>query len=373
MTADGNYYLVLELKPGSSLAEIKIQYRLLAKRYHPDLHGNDPQSQEKFRRVHAAYEFLSDPARKAAYDRSLLTPKAPPPSPAKAAPPPAPKPAPNAARPRPIRLPDYPPPPRNLFEALGEIKASRSVWFSGAAIAVVLLLGIGFCWENGVGEHEEPSGAAFAFSPDEGHSQLEPDGDIAPAAAPPEVPLNAVRDKTSKYMPDTPPIVPLPLPSRRFTPAKKAHRIVPSLIPVEPPKKENAEDKAGTASSASKSAASAAVAVPELISTRDLVPPLLARYRAVVPQVDLLINRGYALCDADQNDGRTQRLKADLARLDAVRDRVRPEIERLPRRADAEELSRELKPILADLRQLEANPQPVREDIQTLALMPATN
>ena len=71
MPLDVDYYAVLELAPGSPSAEVKSQYRRLAKKYHPDLHGNDAKSQDQFRRVNAAYAFLSDVARKSEYDAYL--------------------------------------------------------------------------------------------------------------------------------------------------------------------------------------------------------------------------------------------------------------------------------------------------------------
>ena len=93
MSIEPDHYGVLELKPGSPMEDVKSQYRRLAKRYHPDLHGNDAASQEKFRRVNAAYTFLSDAPRKASYDAVLQVARkigAPPlktPPPIKAAPP----------------------------------------------------------------------------------------------------------------------------------------------------------------------------------------------------------------------------------------------------------------------------------------------
>jgi hypothetical protein len=59
-----DYYELLEIKPGASQAEIKSAHRSLVKVLHPDAGG----SQIMFRLVQEAYETLSDPARRAAYD-----------------------------------------------------------------------------------------------------------------------------------------------------------------------------------------------------------------------------------------------------------------------------------------------------------------
>ena len=71
MVNEPNPYAALGLMPGSSQAEIKRRYRQMAKRYHPDCNGPESGSEEKLRDLNAAYAFLSDPARKAAYDASF--------------------------------------------------------------------------------------------------------------------------------------------------------------------------------------------------------------------------------------------------------------------------------------------------------------
>lgn len=61
-----NLYGVLGISPIASADEIKSAFRALAKRHHPDRNqGNE----EEFKRIAAAYEILSDPERRAAYDR----------------------------------------------------------------------------------------------------------------------------------------------------------------------------------------------------------------------------------------------------------------------------------------------------------------
>ena len=62
-----NYYLILGLTNDSSHAEIKNQYRRLAKQYHPD--RNKDSSEEKMAEINKAYEVLSDKKLKKEYDK----------------------------------------------------------------------------------------------------------------------------------------------------------------------------------------------------------------------------------------------------------------------------------------------------------------
>lgn len=62
-----DYYALLGLTPAAGGEEIRAAFRQLAKRLHPDV-SPLPSAAERFRRVVTAYETLSDPARRAAYD-----------------------------------------------------------------------------------------------------------------------------------------------------------------------------------------------------------------------------------------------------------------------------------------------------------------
>ncbi|HEY8965030.1 MAG TPA: DnaJ domain-containing protein, partial [Candidatus Methylacidiphilales bacterium] len=69
-----DYYAVLSVPPKASPEEIKVAFRRLAHRYHPDKNrGNDPEAAaavEKFNAVRVAYEILGDAEKKAEYDSS---------------------------------------------------------------------------------------------------------------------------------------------------------------------------------------------------------------------------------------------------------------------------------------------------------------
>ena len=51
-----DYYEVLGISKGASEDEIKKAYRKTAKKYHPDLHPDDPVAEAKFKECNEAYE-----------------------------------------------------------------------------------------------------------------------------------------------------------------------------------------------------------------------------------------------------------------------------------------------------------------------------
>ncbi len=64
-----NYYEVLGVSESASQQEIKSAYRKLAVRYHPDRNPGDKQAEEAFKEAAEAYSVLSDPEKRARFDR----------------------------------------------------------------------------------------------------------------------------------------------------------------------------------------------------------------------------------------------------------------------------------------------------------------
>lgn len=64
-----DYYEVLGVARDASAEEVKKAFRQLARDTHPDANPGNPEAEERFREVAAAYEVLSDPQRRARYDR----------------------------------------------------------------------------------------------------------------------------------------------------------------------------------------------------------------------------------------------------------------------------------------------------------------
>ncbi|MHC5249699.1 molecular chaperone DnaJ [Enterococcus sp. LJL90] len=68
MATKRDYYEVLGLTKGATDDEIKKAYRKLSKQYHPDI-NKEADAEDKFKEISEAYEILSDPQKKAAYDQ----------------------------------------------------------------------------------------------------------------------------------------------------------------------------------------------------------------------------------------------------------------------------------------------------------------
>lgn len=67
--AKRDYYEVLGVAKGASADEIKKSYRKIALQYHPDRNPGDATAEEKFKEAAEAYDVLSNPDKRAQYDR----------------------------------------------------------------------------------------------------------------------------------------------------------------------------------------------------------------------------------------------------------------------------------------------------------------
>lgn len=65
-------YQVLGLARDASPEDIRRAYRRLAKQHHPDLNPGDRKAEEEFKKISSAYDLLSDPEKRARYDRGEI-------------------------------------------------------------------------------------------------------------------------------------------------------------------------------------------------------------------------------------------------------------------------------------------------------------
>ncbi len=67
--AGNNYYDILGIRKDASDKDIKQAYRRLARKYHPDVNPGNKSAEAKFKEINAAYEVLSDKAKRQKYDK----------------------------------------------------------------------------------------------------------------------------------------------------------------------------------------------------------------------------------------------------------------------------------------------------------------
>ena len=133
-----SYYELLQVSPTADLEIITAAYRALIRRHHPDRNPS-PNADATSKRLNAAWEVLSDPAKRAEYDSTFAAgassrpspPPRPPNPPTQETPPPRPKPPPpRASQPQPV--------PNNL-DVLWPILGLLIVVSIIAAAALILL------------------------------------------------------------------------------------------------------------------------------------------------------------------------------------------------------------------------------------------
>lgn len=69
-TSNSPLYAILGVEANASIDEIKAAYRKASRANHPDMVGDDDWAAARFRAINEAYEILSDPTQRAAYDYS---------------------------------------------------------------------------------------------------------------------------------------------------------------------------------------------------------------------------------------------------------------------------------------------------------------
>src|SRR5574340_481138 len=64
-----DYYETLGVNRDASEEDLKKAYRRLAMKHHPDRNPDNPKAEEQFKEAKEAYETLSDPDKRTAYDQ----------------------------------------------------------------------------------------------------------------------------------------------------------------------------------------------------------------------------------------------------------------------------------------------------------------
>ena len=135
--AEESYYELLQVTPTADLKIITTAYRALIRRHHPDRNPS-PSADATTKLLDEAWEILSDPARRAEYDRTFAAD-----SPSRPAPPPRPPNRPTQETPPPRPKPSPPPrasQPEPNGDDSGEFGAGFWVFFGLTLIAIFIVV-----------------------------------------------------------------------------------------------------------------------------------------------------------------------------------------------------------------------------------------
>ncbi|MBV8650280.1 MAG: J domain-containing protein, partial [Alphaproteobacteria bacterium] len=72
MAAANDPYSIIGVKRDATQDEVRTAYRKLAKAHHPDLNPGKKESEARFKEITAAYDLLSDPEKRARFDRGEI-------------------------------------------------------------------------------------------------------------------------------------------------------------------------------------------------------------------------------------------------------------------------------------------------------------
>jgi curved DNA-binding protein CbpA len=128
-----NHYQILEIPEDASLEQIKVAFKKLALKYHPDKHMGDPMMEERFKEINTAYQTLSNPYSKHKYDMSLRFGSFDIPEQPAAAPQP---------RPRPYERPKTPVFERESITSKKNLTATLYAFLFAAVVGLIFQVGI---------------------------------------------------------------------------------------------------------------------------------------------------------------------------------------------------------------------------------------
>jgi curved DNA-binding protein CbpA len=136
MAALADHYRTLGVHRQAEPMVIAAAYRALARNYHPDVHPDKQAAEERLKHLNEAFSVLSDPNKRATYDRAWdaqNAPRRPPPTSSPPSTPPKPPAQPQSA-------PPTRPPPIVQTQAPVQSTKERTSSLGGAVILLILVI-----------------------------------------------------------------------------------------------------------------------------------------------------------------------------------------------------------------------------------------